>query len=165
MAVFLLAKQGVDHGAGGVVHRQQQRERWAVVPQPPVIAAVQLDQHARSGHPLATDPVLGWTAPARTAQTGVQQNASQGGSADVDAFPLAQQFAQMGVVGSLVSSAGQAHHVGDHRLGCGVDRSAAPVAVCQGRCSFLPVGSRDAAGVACADPHQLGRLIQHDLLR
>ena len=32
VAVFLLAKQGVDHRAGGVVHRQQQRERWAVVP-------------------------------------------------------------------------------------------------------------------------------------
>ena len=61
--------------------------------------------------------------------------------------------------GSLVSSAGQAHHVGDHRLGRGVDRFAAPVAVCQGGCSFLPVGSRDAAGVACADTHQLGRLI------
>ena len=61
VAVFMIAKQGVDHGAGGVVHRQQQRERWAVVPQPPVITAVQLDQHARSGHPLATDPVLGWT--------------------------------------------------------------------------------------------------------
>ena len=110
VAVFLLAKQGVDHGAGGVVHRQQQRERWAVVSQPPVITAVQLDQHARSGHPLATDPVLGWTATARTAQPGVQQNASQGGSADVDAFPLAQQFAQMGMVDSLVSSAGQMHH-------------------------------------------------------
>ena len=120
MAVFLPAKQGVDHGAGGVVHRQQQRERWAVVSQPPVIAAVQLDQHARSGHPLATDPVLGWTATARTAQTRVQQNAPQGGPADVDAFPLAQQFAQMGGVGSLVSSACQMHHVGDHRLGRGV---------------------------------------------
>ena len=88
VAVFLPAKQGVDHGAGGVVHRQQQRERWAVVSQPPVITAVQLDQHARSGHPLATDPVLGWTAPARTAQTGVQQDPPQGGPTDVDAFPL-----------------------------------------------------------------------------
>ena len=39
------------------------------------------------------------------------------------------------------------------------------VAVCQGGCSFLPVGSRDAAGVACADTHQLGRLIQCNLLR
>ena len=69
-----------------------------------MITAVQLDQHARSGHPLATDPVLGWTAPARTAQTGVQQNASQGGSADVDAFPFREQLREMGVVGSLVSS-------------------------------------------------------------
>ena len=71
----------------------------------------------------------------------------------------------MGVVGSLVSSAGQAHHVGDHGLGRGVDRFAAPVAVCQGGCSFLPVGGRDATGVACADTHQLGRLIQCNLLR
>ena len=118
-----------------------------------------------SGHPLATDPVLGWTAAARTAQTGVQQNAPQGGSADVDAFPFREQFAQMGVVGSLVSSAGQMHHVGDHRLARGVDRFASAVAVCQGRCSFLPVGGCDAAGVACADTHQLGRLIQCNLLR
>ena len=90
MAVFLLAKQGVDHGAGGVVHRQQQRERWSYISQPPVITAVQLDQHARSGHPLATHPVLGRTATARTAQSGVQQNAPQGGPADMNAFPLAQ---------------------------------------------------------------------------
>ena len=71
-----------------------------------MIAAVQLEQHTRSGYPLATDPVLGWAAPARTAQSGVQQNTSQGGPADVDAFPFREQFAQMGVVGSLVSSAG-----------------------------------------------------------
>ena len=32
VAVFLMAKQGVDHGAGGVVHRQQQREWWARSP-------------------------------------------------------------------------------------------------------------------------------------
>ena len=31
-AVFMIAEQGVDHFAGGVVHRQQQRERRAVVP-------------------------------------------------------------------------------------------------------------------------------------
>ena len=52
-----------------------------------------------------------------------------------------------------------------HRRRYGVDRSAATVVVCQGRCSFLPVGGRDAAGVACADTHQLGRLIQCNLLR
>ena len=114
---------------------------------------------------LATDPVLGWTATARPAQIGVQQDAPQGGPADVDAFPLAQQFAQMGMVDSLVSSAGQMHHVGDHRLGCCVDRFASTVPVCKGRCSFLPVGGRDAAGLACADTHQLGRLVQCNLLR
>ena len=106
-----------------------------------------------------------YCATARTTQSGVQQDPSQGGRADVDAFPFAQQFAQVGIVDSLVSSAGQMHHVGDHRLARGVDRSAATVAVCQDRCSFLPVGGRDAAGVACSDTHQLGRLIQCNLLR
>ena len=73
-----------------------------VQPQPPVTTAVQLDQHARSGHPLATDPVLGWTATARTAQTGVQQDPPQGGPADMDAFPFSQQLREMGVVDSFV---------------------------------------------------------------
>ena len=60
----------------------------------------------------------------------------------MDAFPFSQQLREMGVVGSMVSSAGQMHHVGDHRRRCGVDRSMSAMAVCQGRCSFLPVGGR-----------------------
>ena len=51
-----------------------------------------------------------------------------------------------------------------HCRRCGVDRSAATVTVCQGRCSILPVGGRDAAGVACTAP-STRPLIQCNLLR
>ena len=40
-----------------------------------MIAAVQLDQHTLSGHPLAAPPVLGWAPAPRTGQSGVDQDA------------------------------------------------------------------------------------------
>ena len=71
------------------------------------MTAVHLDQHAFPGHALAPYTVLGRTPSPRTAQSGVDQDASQGGSADVDALSLAQQLAEMGVVGPFVLGASQ----------------------------------------------------------
>ena len=88
--VLLRAEEGVDHRAGGIVHRYQQRERRYPVPQPRVMTAVHLDQHTLPGHSLAADPVLGRTSSPRTAQTGVDQDAPQGDPADVDAVALTQ---------------------------------------------------------------------------
>ena len=114
-----------------VVHRRQERERRTVVAQRLVITAVQLDQHARSGHPLATYPVHGCPSAPGALQSGLQQYASQGSPADVDAFALAQQFAQLGV------DVSKWYRV--YRAKCtmsavtasrsGADRSAAPVAM------------------------------------
>ena len=69
---------------------------------PPVIAAVQLDQHTLSGHPLAAPPVLGWAPAPRTGQSGVDQDAPQGGPADGDTLALGQQLTEMRVVGTFV---------------------------------------------------------------
>ena len=66
--VFPLAEEGVHHGAGGVIHRQQQRELRSRLPQPPVKAAVHLDQHPGLRHSLATHPMLRRTATARAVQ-------------------------------------------------------------------------------------------------
>ena len=57
VGVLLLAEEGVDHRTGGIVHRDQQRERRCLIPQPRVMTAVHLDQHTLSGHALATCPV------------------------------------------------------------------------------------------------------------
>ena len=87
--VLLLAEEGVVHRARGIVHRDQQRKRLCPVPQPRVMTAVHLDQHALPGHALAAYPVPGLAPAPRTAQPGVDQDAPPGGPADVDAVALA----------------------------------------------------------------------------
>ena len=90
--ILLAAEQGVDHAAGGIVHRYQEGELGPVITQPAVIAPVQLYQHACPGHPLTADPVLWRASSPWTAQSGVDQDAPQGGPADVDALSFSQQL-------------------------------------------------------------------------
>ena len=92
MGILLAAEQGVDHAAGGIVHCEEQRELRSAFAQPTVMTAVQLYQHACPGHPLAAHPVLWRGSSPRTVQSGVDQNAPQGGPADVDALAFAQQL-------------------------------------------------------------------------
>ena len=114
------AEEGVDHRASGIVDGDQQSERRYPAPQPWVMTAVHLDQHAFPGHALAADPVLGRTPSPRTAQPSVDQDAPQGGPADVDALSLAQQLAEMGVVGPFVLGTSQTNYTGHHGIGCRV---------------------------------------------
>ena len=162
--VFLLAEEGVNHRAGGIVHRDQQREGRRLIPQPRVVTAVHLDQHALPRHALAAHPVLGWTPSPRAGESGVQQDAPQGGPANVDAVALAQQLAEMGVVGPCVPGTSQTHYAGHHGIGCRVGWLAAPVAVSHGGGSLLSVSCQDAPGVARGDTHQGGCLVQCHVL-
>ena len=75
VGVLLLAEEGVDHGTDGIVHCDQQRERRRLFPQPRVMTAVHLDQHALPGHALPAHPVLGRAPSPRTVQPGVDQDA------------------------------------------------------------------------------------------
>ena len=165
VGVFLLTEEGVDHRAGGIVHRDQQREWRRLVPQPRVVAAVHLDQHALPGHALAAHPVLGRTPLSRTAQSGGDQDAPQGRPADFDALSFAQQLAQMGVVGLCILGASQMNHSSCNGLGRRVGRPAAAVAVTNGDSSLLLVSRQHAPGVAWADTHQRGCLVQGHVLR
>ena len=164
MGVLLLAEEGVDHRTGGIVHCDQQRERRRLVPQPRVMTAVHLDQHALPRHALAAHPVLGWTPSPRTAETGVDQDAPQGGPADVDALALAKQLAEMGVVGPFVPGASQTNYAGHHGIGRCVGWPAAPVTVSNGGCAPFPVSRQDTPGVASGDTHQRGCLVQCHVL-
>ena len=110
VGILLLTEPGGHHRAGGVIHRQQQHELGASVLQPGVVATVQLHQHASLGHPLTTETVLRRAPAAGTADARLGQNAAHRGPAQVDAFPLLQQFGEMGVVGALVTLCSQLHH-------------------------------------------------------
>ena len=92
VGVLLLAEEGVDHRTGGIVHRDQQSERRRLAPQPPVITAIHLNQHALPGHPLTAHPVLGRAPSPRTAEPGVHQDAPQRGPAHVEALAFTEQL-------------------------------------------------------------------------
>ena len=162
--ILLAAEQGVDHGAGGIVHREQKGELGPVFAQPAVMTAVQLYQHAFPGHPLTAHPVLGRASSPWTAQSGVGQDTPQGSPAHVDALAFAKQLAQMSMVGPCVPGAGQVNHRDPGRLGNSVGRLAAPVTVSDGGSAFLPVSRRDAPGVAWAQSHQCSCLVQCHVL-
>ena len=85
-------------------------------------------------------------------------HAPQGGP--VDAVALAQQLAEMGVVGPCVPGASQVNHSGCNGLGSCVGRLAAPETVNNGGRAFLLVSRKDAPGVAWAHSHQRGCLVQ-----
>ena len=152
------AKHGVDHGAAGVVHRQQQGEFGASVLQPGVMAAVQLDQHPRLGHPLAAETVLRRAPTAGTADARFGENAPHRGPAQVDALAFAEQFGEVGVVGAFVAAGGQFHHGGSLGRRDGIVGTAAAVAVGQRRRAMLPVGRQHPAGVAWGYAQHLGGL-------
>ena len=114
--VLLLAEQGVDHGAGGVVDGQQQCEGRTIVSKPPVVAAVHLHQHALAGHPLPADTVPGRPTAARALQAGGHQYAPQCGSTDLYALAFPEQLAQMSVIGIGVAALSKAQHFGLLRL-------------------------------------------------
>ena len=139
VGVFLRTEEGVDHRAGGIVHCDQQRERRYLIPQPQVVAAVHLDEHALARHALAAHPVFGRTPATRTAQSGGDQDAPQGRPADFDALSFAQQLAQMGVVGPCVLGVSQVNHICRQGIGSCVGGLAAAVAVGNGGSSLRPI--------------------------
>ena len=90
--ILMIAEEGVDHAACGIVHGEQDRELRSVLAQPPVVIAIQLDKHALPGHPLAAHPVLGRAPAPRTAEPGVDQDAPQGGPAHVETLAFTEQL-------------------------------------------------------------------------
>ena len=88
--ILMIAKEGARHTACGIVHREQDSELRSVLAQPPVVTAVQLDQHALPWHPLPAHPVLGRAPSPRTAEPRVDQDAPQRGPAHVEALSLTQ---------------------------------------------------------------------------
>ena len=163
--ILMIAEQGARYTACGIVHGEQDRELRSVLAQPPMVTAVQLDQHALSWHPLAAHPVLGRAPAPRTAEASVDQDTPRRSTADVEALSLTEQLGKMGVVGSLVHRASQVNHPAPDSLGNSVGRLAAPVAMGQGCSAVPPVIRQYAAGVAWAHSHQSGGLVQCHVLR
>ena len=156
--VLLLAKQRVGHSASGIVHRQEQGEVGASVPQPGMMAAVNLHQHAFLGHSLPSYPVSGRTTFPRAGNARPGQDAVHRPPAEVNSLPATQQLGEVGLIGSGIGGAGQLHHRSCLGVGDGVAGSMASVPVSQCGGAFLAIGRQHASGVAFSHPHDLSGL-------
>ena len=156
------AEDGLSHGAGCVVHGDEQPQFRSPVLQPGVPTAVDLHQHLLLGHAPTPEAVLLRPAAARTAQAGLDQNAAHRGAAQVYALPLPlplpQQLGEVAVVCPRVAVAGQPHHGSGGRLGDGVVGPLALVSVGQCGGAVLAVSGEETLGVAFTDSHDLGGL-------
>ena len=148
----------LGHGAGGVVHGDEQRQLRSQVLQPGMVAAVDLHQHALLGHAPAPEAVLLGAAAARTADACLDQNSAQRGTAQIDALAFPQQLGEMSMVGARIAVAGQLHHGSRSGFGDGIVGPAAPVPVGQCGRTDLAVSREETLGVALAHSHDLGSL-------
>ena len=144
--VLLLAKHRVGHGAGGIVHRQEQGELRALLTQPPMKTAVDLHQHAFLGHSLPSHPVSGRPTFPRAGNARPGQDAVHCSPAGVNPLPVTQQLGEVGLIGSPVGGAGQLHHRSCLGVGEGVagPTAAVPVGQCVG--ALLAIGRQQAPG-------------------
>ena len=152
------AEDDLGHGAGGVVHGDEQRQLRSPVLQPGVLAAVDLHQHALLWHAPAPETVLLGAAAARTADAGLGQDAAHRGAAQVDALALPQQLGEMSMVGARIAVAGQLHHGSRSDLRESIVGPTAPVPVDQCGGTGLAVSGEEALGVTLAHSHDLGCL-------
>ena len=144
--VLLLAKHRVGHGAGGIVHRQEQGEVGPPLPQPGMMAAVNLHQHAFLGHSLPSHPVSGRPTFPRAGNARPGQDAVHRAPAEVNPLPVTQQLGEVGLIGSPVGGAGQLHHRSCLGVGDGVagPTAAVPVGQCVG--ALLAIGRQQTPG-------------------
>ena len=82
-------------GARGVVDGEQQGEARAALPEPGVMAAVELEQPPRPWHALAPHAVLWRAAPPRAGHAGPRQDAPHRGAAEGEVLVLLKQLGEV----------------------------------------------------------------------
>ncbi len=162
-SILLFGEQDVGHGTGSIVHCQQQRRPGTFLPEPVVMAAVDLQEHPLLVHAPAAHPVL-LRAAARAADASPEQDAAHGGTAQINTFLFSQQFGEVSMVCSRVVSAGQWHHFCRLGLRDSVVGPSAPVAMGQRGGSVLLVGIQEPPSMALTHTESLGGLDDRGLV-
>ena len=108
--VFLLAKTGPGHDAGGVIDAAQQREIRTSPFQPVVAAAVDLQQHAFLGHALSTSAMTRSTPLPCRCNAGSGQDAVHTRAREVDVLLGGEHLREMFPIEARVRTRGQLDH-------------------------------------------------------
>jgi hypothetical protein len=158
LSVLLLSEDGVRDVAGRVINRSHKSEPWAVWTEPLMAAPVDLQQHPGLRHPLAARAVARRPPPLWTTPSGRSEDASNGGSAQRNRFPLDQQLRQVLIVATGVDTIRQSDHTGAQP---GIERMhwwTPAIAVHEGGGPIPQERMSQASLVPMGQAHQLRRL-------
>jgi len=106
-AVLLFAEDRSDEDPGRIVDATDEGEPGPAPFEPVVPAAIDLDERAGLGHPLAPAAVPRRPTSARRGDARVAQEAPQRRPADGDLFLLGERLREVGVVVSAVHGPGE----------------------------------------------------------
>jgi hypothetical protein len=158
VGILLLAEDGGHDLARRIVDRSKQGAAGLIGPQPVVGTAVDLQQHPRLGHPIASPPVTWCPALANRGNASRAEDPTDAGTTEDEPLAQRQQFHQMAVVASGVGTTHQLHHPLPHRIGDPPRRGPPPIPVGQARRSLLRQRRLQPPHLALRQAQSLGRL-------
>ena len=128
-AVLLFAEGGPGDEPGGIVDAAHEGEPGSTALEPVMSAAIDLEEHAGPGHPLAAAAVAPWSPPPHRRQAGLGEDPAQRPLRDDDALALSEQVREMGTVDIRIRGRRQLHESGPQPVREPVGRDPAAVAV------------------------------------
>jgi hypothetical protein len=161
--ILLVAEGRRRDDARGVVDGADQGQPWTAALEPVVAAAVELDEQAFLGHPLAPAAVARRPTSTGTGHAGRAQDPAHRGPAQDDALVLGQELGQMAVVAAGIAALGE---LGDPRRHGWLDpsrRGSAAVAVDQAGRAISLEGRSQSPDLPFGQPEQTGRLGRRQL--
>ena len=102
LGLLFRTKHAAEYLSCRIVDRTVEDEAGTAVLEPGVLAAVHLDEEARLRHALPPTAVRGRPARARTGDTGVPQEALDGGPGELQVLTLAKELREVAIVAAPV---------------------------------------------------------------
>ena len=124
--------------AGGVVEEAEQGKLWAAILQPAVQAGVEQQHLAFASACQAALSMSGSASFAGRGDPGRTQQTAEGFASEREAFLLDQFFAEVMVVETGISGAGQMQDAVPHAIGQAAMAGSSAAGVCQSRLAALP---------------------------
>ena len=114
MSILLSAKDRGHHAAGGVVDRRQKGGAWPIGPEPGVRAAIDLQEHAFLGVPIAATTMAGSAPRMWCRDTTGSKDAADTGAAEKDLMVAREELGDVGVIAiGVVLSHERAHTIAE----------------------------------------------------
>ena len=158
VGIFLEAKDGTEHAAGGIIDDGEQDEPRPTSLEPRVVATVHLDEEAGLGHAFPAAAMARGATGTGTAHPGLPEKALDGLAGEVEAFPLRQQLREVMIIEAGIRRAGQRKDAGANRLGDAASGGPSPMAVRQRGEPMLAQAGEEATEVAQREAEQMGSL-------